>query len=124
MNVFLWILAGVLAAVFLASGAMKLIRTKEQLAGSGQGWVEQFPAGTIKLIGILELAAAIGLILPPLLDIVPVLAPIAAVGLIVLMAGGAITHARRGEVPNVVVNVVLAVLAAVVAWERFGPYSF
>lgn len=87
MNVFLWVLAGVLAAEFLAGGAMKLLRTKEQLAGAGQGWVEQFPPGTIKLIGVLEVAAAIGLVLPPALDIAPVLAPIAAVGLIILMAG-------------------------------------
>ena len=124
MNVFLWVLAGVLAAVFLASGAMKLLRTKEQLAGAGQGWVEKFPPGTIKLIGVLELAAAIGLVLPPALDIAPVLAPIAAVGLIIVMAGAVTTHARRQEWSNVAVNVVLAVLGAVVAWGRFGPYSF
>jgi uncharacterized membrane protein YphA (DoxX/SURF4 family) len=104
------VLAGVLAAVFLASGAMKLLPTKEQLAGAGQGWVEQFPPRMIKLIGILEVAAAIGLVLAPALDIAPVLAPIAAVGLIILMAGAVTTHARRQEWSNVAVNVVLAVL--------------
>jgi uncharacterized membrane protein YphA (DoxX/SURF4 family) len=124
MNVFLWVLAGVLAAVFLASGAMKLLRTKEQLAGAGQGWVEQFPPGMIKLIGVLEVAAAIGLVLPPALDIAPVLAPIAAVGLIILIAGAVTTHARRQEWSNVAVNAFLAVLGAVVAWGRFEPYSF
>jgi hypothetical protein len=124
MNVFLWSIAGVLAAVFLASGAIKLLRTKEQLAGAGQGWVEQFPASTIKLIGVLEAAAAVGLILPPALDIAAILAPIAAVGLIILMAGAATTHARRREWSNVAVNVVLAAIAAAVAWGRFGPYSF
>jgi uncharacterized membrane protein YphA (DoxX/SURF4 family) len=124
MNVFLWVIAGVLAAVFLASGAMKFLRTREQLAGAGQGWVEQYPPRTIKLIGALEVAAAIGLVLPPVLDIAPVLAPIAAVGLIVVMAGAATTHARRREWSNVAVNVALAVLGAVVAWGRFGPHSF
>jgi uncharacterized membrane protein YphA (DoxX/SURF4 family) len=124
MNVLLWIVASVLAAVFLASGAMKLVRTKEQLAGSGQGWVEPFPDSVIKLIGVLEVAAAAGLILPPALDIAPVLAPVAAVGLIVVMVGAVITHGRRREYSNVAVNVVLGVLAAVVAWGRFGPYSF
>lgn len=124
MNVFLWVLAGVLAAVFLAAGAMKLTRTKEQLAGSGQGWVDPFSTGMIKLIGVLEVAAAAGLILPPVLGIAPVLAPIAALGLVVLMAGAVVTHGRRREIPNVAVNVVLAVLAIVVAWGRLGPHSF
>jgi uncharacterized membrane protein YphA (DoxX/SURF4 family) len=124
MNVFLWVLAGLLAAVFLVAGALKLARTKPQLASAGQGWVEQFPPGTIKLIGVLEVAGAAGLILPAALNIAPILTPIAAVGLILVMAGAVVTHARRHEIPNVATNIVLAVLAAVVAWGRFGPYSF
>lgn len=51
------------------------------------------------------------------------LTPLAAVGLIVLMVGAAVVHARRREAQYVAVNVVLLVLAAVVAWGRFGPYS-
>jgi uncharacterized membrane protein YphA (DoxX/SURF4 family) len=124
MNVFLWVLAGVLAVVFLGGGAMKLARTKPQLASAGQGWVEPFPTGTIKLIGVLEVVAAVGLILPAALKIVPILTPIAAVGLILVMAGAVVIHGRRHEIPNVAVNIVLAVLAAVVAWGRFGPYPF
>jgi uncharacterized membrane protein YphA (DoxX/SURF4 family) len=124
MNVLLWVLAGVLAAVFLGSGAMKLVRTKPQLAGAGQGWVEPFSPGTIKLIGVLEVAAAVGLVLPAALTIAPILTPIAAVGLILVMAGAVVTHARRHEIPNMAVNIVLAIVAVVVAWGRFGPYSF
>jgi uncharacterized membrane protein YphA (DoxX/SURF4 family) len=124
MNVFLWVVAGVLAAVFLGSGVMKLARTKPQLASAGQGWVEPFSAGTIKIIGVLEVVAAIGLVLPAALNIASILTPIAAVGLLLVMAGAAVTHGRRHEIPNVAVNIVLAVLAAVVAWGRFGPYSF
>lgn len=124
MNVFLWILAGVLTAAFLGAGAMKLARTKQQLADAGQGWVEPFPNATIKTIGALEVAAAIGLILPPALDIAPVLAPIAALGLVALMAGAAITHGRRHEIPNIAINAVLAALAVVLAWGRLGPYPF
>lgn len=124
MNVVLWIIAGLLAVAFLAAGAMKLAQPKERLAASGMGWVDNFSPGTIKAIGALEVLAAIGLVLPPLLDVAPVLAPIAALGLVLMMLGAAITHGRRGETPMVVVNVVLGVLAAVVAWGRFGPYSF
>jgi uncharacterized membrane protein YphA (DoxX/SURF4 family) len=78
----------------------------------------------IKLIGALEVLAAVGLILPPLVKIVPVLAPLAALGLILLMIGAAITHSRRKETSMIAINAVLLVLAVVVVWGRFGPYSF
>jgi hypothetical protein len=106
----------------VASGGLKLARSKEQLAASGLGWAEDFPAGTIKLIGALEVLAAIGLILPAALGVAPVLTPLAALGLVLVMIGAAVTHARRGEAPLIAVNVVLLILAAVVAWGRFGPY--
>ena len=124
MNVFLWIVAVSLALAFLAAGLMKLTRSKQQLADSGMAWVEDFSVGTIRLIATLEVLAAIGLLLPALLDVVPVLVPLAALGLVLLMAGAAITHARRKEPQMIVVNGVLLVLAAVVAWGRFGPYAF
>jgi uncharacterized membrane protein YphA (DoxX/SURF4 family) len=124
MDVVLWIIAGLLAAAFLAAGAMKIAQPKEKLAASGMGWVDDFSPNAIKAIGALEVLAAIGLVLPPVLDIAPVLAPLAALGLVLLMVGATITHARRGETQMIVVNLVLGVLAAVVAWERFGPYSF
>jgi hypothetical protein len=53
-----------------------------------------------------------------------VLVPLAAVGLVLLMVGAAITHARRNEVPMIAGNLVLLAVAAVVIWGRFGPYSF
>jgi uncharacterized membrane protein YphA (DoxX/SURF4 family) len=123
MNVVLWILAGLLAVAFLFAGLTKLTQPKEKLATT-MGWVEDFSPGTVKLIGALEVLAAIGLVLPAALDVVPVLVPLAAVGLIALMVGAAITHARRREFPMIAINVVLLLLAAVVAWGRFGPYSF
>jgi uncharacterized membrane protein YphA (DoxX/SURF4 family) len=123
MNVVLWVLAGVLAAAFLAAGVTKLASPKEKLAAS-MAWVEDFSPGMVKVIGGLEVLAAIGLILPAALDVVPVLVPLAAVGLVALMAGAAITHARRKEFPMIAINLVLVVLAVVVVWGRFGPYSF
>lgn len=124
MNVALWVVAGLLAAAFLAAGAMKLSQPKEKLAASGMGWVESFSAGQVKAIGALEVLAAIGLIVPPLVHVAPVLAPLAATGLVLMMIGAAVTHARRGEFPQIAVNVVLLALAAFVAWGRFGPHSF
>jgi uncharacterized membrane protein YphA (DoxX/SURF4 family) len=124
MNIALWIVAGLLAVAFLASGAMKLIQPKENLVAFGMGWVEDFGGGAVKAIGTLEVLAAVGLILPAALDIAPVLVPLAAVGLVVLMVGAIITHLRRLEAQAIVVNLAVIALAVLVTWGRFGPQSF
>lgn len=124
MNITLWIVAGVLAAAFGAAGLMKATQPKEKLIESGQGWTEDFSPQAVKAIGALEALGALGLILPPLVDIAPVLAPIAAVGLALTMVGAALTHLRRQESQMVVANAILFALAVFVAWGRFGPYSF
>jgi uncharacterized membrane protein YphA (DoxX/SURF4 family) len=125
MNIVLWILAGLLAAAFLAAGGMKLAQPKEKLAANpNMAWAEDFSPGMLKTIGALEVLAAVGLILPAVLGIVPVLVPLAAAGLVLLMVGASITHARRKESQAVVTNVVLIALALVVAVGRFGPYPF
>ncbi|WP_247043492.1 DoxX family protein [Arthrobacter rhizosphaerae] len=124
MDITLWIIASVLALAFLAAGVMKFVQPKEKLADSGMGWTDDFSTGTIKVIAGLEILAALGLILPAALGIAPILAPLAALGLVLIMAGAIVTHARRKESPMVIVNVVLLVLAAAVAWGRFGPYAF
>jgi uncharacterized membrane protein YphA (DoxX/SURF4 family) len=124
VNVILWIIAGLLAAAFLAAGLMKLSRPKEKLADSGMPWTDDFSPALVKLIGASEILAAVGLILPAVLDIAPILVPLAATGLVVIMVGAIVTHARRKESQAIGINVVLLILAAVVAWGRFGPYSF
>jgi uncharacterized membrane protein YphA (DoxX/SURF4 family) len=124
VNVVLWILAGVLAAAFLGAGVMKLSRSKEQLASSGMAWTEDFSSGMVKFVGLVEVLGAIGLILPAALDIVPVLVPLAALGLVLTMIGAVVVHVRRKELNTVAPSVVLLVLSAVVVWGRFGPYSF
>ncbi|MEV0287773.1 MULTISPECIES: DoxX family protein [unclassified Kribbella] len=125
MNVFLWIVAGLLAALFLGAGVMKLTQERRKLlANPNMQWVEDFSPGTVKLIGAAEVLGALGLILPAVLDIAPVLVPLAATGLAVLMLGAAITHARRKETQPIAINAVLLILALLVAVFRFGPNSF
>jgi uncharacterized membrane protein YphA (DoxX/SURF4 family) len=124
MNTLLWILQIVLALIFTAAGAIKLIQPRDQLAKTLGGWVYDFPAALLKPLGLAELLGAAGLIVPPLVRIAPILTAIAACGLLVTMIAAMVTHARRGEYPNVAINVLLAIMAAVVAWGRFGPYSF
>ena len=123
MNVVLWIITAVLALAFLAAGTMKIAQPKAKLAATGQGWVEDFSDAAVKSIGGLEILAALGLILPAVLGIATVLVPAAAVGLVLLMVGAAVTHGRRHETPNVIINLVLGVLAAGIAIARFGPYG-
>lgn len=121
MNITLWIIAGLLAVAFLAAGAMKLAQPKAKLAESGMAWTEDFSDSQVKLIGLAEVLGAVGLILPAALDIAPILTPIAAAGLTLLMLGATVVHARRGEKSNIPVTLVLAALAAFVAIMRFGP---
>ncbi|MEU0316788.1 DoxX family protein [Nocardioides sp. NPDC006273] len=124
MNMLLWVLAGVLAAIFLAAGLRTVLQPKEKLAAAGMGWVVGVNPVAVKALGALEVLAAVGLTLPALVDIAPILVPLAATGLIALMVGAAITHARQRETPMIVLNLVLLAMAAVVAWGRFGPHSF
>ncbi|TQS88939.1 DoxX family protein [Arthrobacter sp. TS-15] len=123
MNVTLWIITGLLALAFLGAGTMKLAQSKTKLTASGQGWVEDLPGSTVKTIGALEVAGALGLVLPAVLDTATFLVPIAATGLFLLMAGAAITHGRRHENSNIIINIVLGILAAGLAIARFGSYS-
>lgn len=117
MLIALWIINGLLALSFLGAGGMKLFRSKDALAAAGMGYVEDFAAGTIKLIGALEVLGALGLILPLLTGIAPVLTPIAAVGLVITMIGAVATHVRRKEPPFVpAILGLLAVASAVIGF--------
>ena len=123
MNVAVWIVAVVLAAVFAMTGLMKSTQPKDKLAEK-LPWVDDVSTGTLRLIGVAELLGALGLILPAWTGIAPILTPIAAVGLAVIMVLAVVTHARRKEPSAVVVNLVLLVAAVFVVWGRFGPYSY
>ena len=126
MNLSLWIIAGLMAAVFLLAGANKLLIPQEKLAKApGGGWVLDFSAGFVKALGAVEILGAVGLILPALLDIAPILVPMAAVGLALIMVGAAIVTFRRQEFKHVLLNLTYLALLVFVAWGRFfGPESF
>ncbi len=124
MNAVLWVVAGLLAAAFLAAGSMKLATPREKLL-ERMPWVNDFAAGQVKAIGAAEVLGAIGLILPALTKIAPVLVPLAATGLFLTMAGAVVVHLRRGDgVGAAVPSLVLGLLSIFVAWGRFGAYAF
>lgn len=120
MNIVLWILQGFLASMFAMAGLMKLSKSKEELIKkASMGWTSDVSAGAIKLIGALELLAAIGLVLPPLLNIQPWLSPLAALGLVCTMIGAQVLHLRRGDGKQALItNIVLLLLASFVAYGR------
>lgn len=123
MNVFLWIVQALLAAMFAMSGLVKATQPKDRLIGRFP-WAEDFSPATIRFIGVMGLLGAVGLIVPAATGIAAVLTPIAATGLAVMMALAAATHIRRDEPSGVVVTAVLFALAVLVAWGRFGPYGW
>jgi uncharacterized membrane protein YphA (DoxX/SURF4 family) len=127
LNLALWIVAGILAVVFLVSSSTKVFVPKEKLAGMGGAasrWVEDFSPGALKALGALEFLAAVGLIVPGALGIAPVLVPLAATGAVLLFAGAAIMRLRRGERATIIADLVYLAMAVFVAWGRFGPGSF
>lgn len=110
MLIAFWIVSGLVAVAFLAAGLMKLTRPKEALAASGLAWTEDFSEPTVKVIGAAEVLGAIGIVLPALTGIAPILSPIAASALALVMVGAIVVHVRRKENPTV--NIVLLILAA------------
>ena len=123
MNIALWILQGFLAAIFLIAGAIKVIKSKDELkalGGEKMNWVDSISAVSVKLIGTIEVLAAIGLILPQLTGILPWLVPLAAFGLVLTMIGAVMLHQRRGDGPKAIVQVIiLLVMAAFTTYGRF-----
>ena len=112
-NVTLWVIQGLLAALFLFAGSMKLILPIEAMAGpvSLPGWFLRF-------IGVAEVTGAIGLILPWLTRIQPRLTPVAASGLVIIMSGATVITVIGGPAATATVPFVVGVLAATVAYGR------
>jgi uncharacterized membrane protein YphA (DoxX/SURF4 family) len=109
----LWIAQGVLAALFLFAGVMKLVMPADVLAAQSH-----FPGAFMKFIGIAETAGGLGLILPGLFRIGRGLTPLAALGLVIIMVGAVVTTIVQGQGPAAVVPGIVGVLAAYVARGR------
>jgi len=115
-NTTLWIIQGVVAAMFLFAGGSKLVMSAEQMTAPGP---IQFPVAFVRFIGVCELLGAIGLIVPGLTGIKPNLTAIAAAGLVVIMIGATVTNLVNGPAAFASVTVILGLLAATVAWGRW-----
>ena len=117
-NRVLWIVQGLLAAVFLFAGGMKIITPVEVLAA-----MSPFPGEFIRFIGMCEVLGAVGLILPYALRILPGLTALAAAGLLVIMVGATVTTVAVGGGLLALPTLLLGLLAALVAYGRRSSVS-
>ena len=123
MEVALWTTQLLLAAIFLATGLTKLTQPRAQLAAGPMGWAADVTDVEFRAVGLLEVLGALGLVLPGALGVAPLVTPLAAVGLALIMVGAIATHVRMGETERLAVPVVLLALTLFVAVERFGAHS-
>jgi hypothetical protein len=120
VNIALWVVQVLLALVYLAAGGLKVVRPREQLVASGRfDWMKDTSDAGVKAVGAVEVLGALGLILPELTGIAPILTPVAAVGLVVVQVGALRVHLARDERQPLPANVILLLLAAFVAVGRF-----
>ena len=116
MNVVLWIIALIVAAVFAGAGFMKLATPRAKLLENPKmAWAQDFSQNAIRGIGAVEVLGALGLILPRLTNIAEVLSPLAALGLAAVMVGAIAVHYRRGETSAIPMGAGLLVLSLIVA---------
>ncbi len=109
----LWIIQGLLALLFLFAGSMKLIVPIQMLTAQ-----MPLPGLFLQFIGVAEVAGAIGLILPGLLRIRPILTPLAACGLLIIMIGATVVTLAGGEVVPALLPLVMGLLCAFVTYGR------
>jgi DoxX-like family len=123
MNVALWIGQGLLTLIFLYSGLIKATQTKERITALGQTGVAPFPLPVIRFIATCELLGVVGLIAPWLTGIAPVLTPLAAAALGVLMVLAAIAHLRLKEQRIPVIELSILAICIFVAAGRFADLT-
>ncbi|MCC3373603.1 DoxX family protein [Cohnella sp. REN36] len=117
MNIALWIVQGLLAFIFILAGSMKAFQYER--AEAALPWVKDTSKGLVTFIGVSELLGGLALIIAYAMGILPILTPIAAVALAIVMLFAALFHVKRKEYQGAGVNVILLALALFVAIGRF-----
>lgn len=115
MDVVYWILAALLAALYLYAGGKKITQSRERLRPM-MGWVDQVPMPLVRILGVLEVLGAVGLVLPRVTGVAPWLSVAAAIGLALVQVGGIALHLSRGEARLIGFNIVLLVAAVALAF--------
>lgn len=119
MNVVIWIGQGLLAAVFLLAGGLKVSQPIESLS-KRMTFVRAVPPPFVRFIGAAEVLGAAGLILPLATGVLPWLTVAAAVGLVIVQLCAAVFHISRGEASRVLTNAALLAMAVFVVIGRLS----
>lgn len=113
MNTAIWIIQGVLAALFSMHAIMVLISSKQKPDDKNPSVLQ------MRIIAILELLGVIGIIIPYLTGILPILTSLSAIGFSVVMVGALVVHYKKKEYKILSLIVLLLILSWVVAYYRF-----
>ena len=113
-TIVLWVIQVLLALLFLFAGVAKLVMPYEQMKGP-----VNLPEWFLRFIGVVEVLGGLGVVLPGLFKVRPMLTPLAAVGLVIIMIGATVLTIAGGQAPGAVVPAVTGILAAVVAYARW-----
>ena len=117
MNTSLWIVQAILAAMMILLGIMKTFQPIEKL--SKFSWTTRSSKGFVRFVGISEFLIGAGLVVPQLTGILPILTPLAALSLCMIMVLAIADHVRNKEI-KIIMNVTIILLAAFVTVGRFG----
>jgi uncharacterized membrane protein YphA (DoxX/SURF4 family) len=117
MNIALWIIQIIIAALFLTTGSLKLVLTKNNLIKVFE-WIEDFTEQRLRLIGAFEVLGGLGLFLPGVYSTLEILIPIAAIGLTIIMVLATFLHSKRKETKDLIFNIIVLVLLLLVVAGR------
>ena len=118
MNTALWVIQCLLCAFFIMPGLGKIGASKEKHIADGH----LKPGASIvpiRVLGVLELLGCVGIIVPWLTSIAPILTPMTATGFCLIMAAGIVNHSLKKEYKMLPMLTVVFALAAIVAFYRF-----
>jgi len=120
IHITLWMAQILLAATMLMGAVFKFMPISQ--VSAMMPWMGETPPWGVRALGMIDLIGAVGLILPALLRINPILTPWAAVGVVALMLCASVFHISRGEASDIGINIFAALLAVYVAWGRFKKH--
>ena len=117
-DIALWIIQVLLAFAFISASSIKVSHPIENL-GKNMEWVKYYPVTFVRIVAILEILGALGLILPGLTNILPWLTPVAAAGLALTMLGAILVHIRLQQYSSLTIPAVLLVVCLLIVYGRF-----
>lgn len=117
LNLALWVVQVLLAITFVGTGLWKLLTPVSDLAAK-MPWMGEVSPAFLQTTAVLDLLGGVGVLVPWATRIAPGLSILAALGCVGLMAGAIVFHLQRGEAASTPFNLVMAALAAFVAWGR------